>query len=107
MARSYLQTHRRALPDPAGFSAEAAGAVHWVVFGRFAPPEPAPRLNDARPKVVLSASCGIGPGRIVPYKPLLDQAIALADAKPDVCLVLQRPEHRASLVAGRDHDWQE
>ena len=83
------------------------GAVHSVVFGGFAAPELATRLNDARPKLVLSASCGIEPGRIVPYKPLLDQAIALAAAKPDACLILQRPEHRADLVPGRDHDWQE
>ncbi len=81
------------------------GAVHSVVFGGFAAPELATRIDDARPKVVLSASCGLEPGRLVPYKPLLDEAIALAHAKPDACLILQRPQAQASLVAGRDHDW--
>jgi propionyl-CoA synthetase len=83
------------------------GAVHSVVFGGFAAPELATRLEDARPKLVLSASCGIEPGRIVPYKPLLDQAIALSRAKPTACLILQRPEQPAALVSGRDHDWHE
>jgi propionyl-CoA synthetase len=83
------------------------GAVHSVVFGGFAAKELATRIDDARPKLILSASCGIEPGRIVQYKPLLDDAIALASAKPDGCIVLQRPQHGCDLVAGRDHDWAE
>jgi propionyl-CoA synthetase len=81
------------------------GAVHSVVFGGFAAAELAVRIDDAKPKVILSASCGIEPGRIVKYKPLLDEAIALAAAKPDACLILQRPQAAADLVAGRDYDW--
>jgi propionyl-CoA synthetase len=81
------------------------GAIHSVVFGGFAARELATRLDDAKPKVVLSASCGIEPGRIVKYKPLLDEAIALSSAKPEACLILQRPQVEANLVAGRDHDW--
>ncbi len=81
------------------------GAVHSVVFGGFAPKELATRIDDAKPKVILTASCGIEPGRIVKYKPLLDGAIALAAHKPDACLILQRPQEEAALVAGRDHDW--
>jgi propionyl-CoA synthetase len=81
------------------------GAVHSVVFGGFAANELATRIDDAQPKVVLSASCGLEPGRIVRYKPLLDEAIALAGHKPDACLILQRPQQEATLVAGRDHDW--
>jgi propionyl-CoA synthetase len=83
------------------------GAVHSVVFGGFAAKELATRIDDARPKLILSASCGIEPGRIVQYKPLLDEAIALASAKPDACIILQRPQHGCDLVAGRDHDWAE
>jgi propionyl-CoA synthetase len=81
------------------------GAVHSVVFGGFAAKELATRIEDARPKVILSASCGIEVGRVVAYKPLLDQAIELSSFKPDACLILQRPQAEASLVAGRDHDW--
>ena len=81
------------------------GAIHSVVFGGFAAAELATRLDDAKPKVILSASCGIEPGRIVAYKPLLDEAIALSPAKPEACLILQRPQLHADLVAGRDHDW--
>ncbi|WNV12341.1 propionyl-CoA synthetase [Tardiphaga sp. 709] len=83
------------------------GAVHSVVFGGFAAKELATRIDDARPKLILSASCGIEPGRIVQYKPLLDEAIALASAKPDGCIILQRPQHGCDLVVGRDHDWAE
>ncbi len=83
------------------------GAVHSVVFGGFAPHELAVRIDDAQPKVVLTASCGIEVQRIVPYKPLLDEAIALATHKPAHCVVLQRDIHRCELVAGRDHDWRE
>ncbi|MGM4903108.1 propionyl-CoA synthetase [Tardiphaga sp. 866_E4_N2_1] len=83
------------------------GAVHSVVFGGFAAKELATRIDDARPRLILSASCGIEPGRIVQYKPLLDEAITLASAKPDACIILQRPQHGCDLVAGRDHDWAE
>jgi propionyl-CoA synthetase len=81
------------------------GAVHSVVFGGFAPKELATRIDDARPKVILSASCGIEAGRVIPYKPLLDQAIELSRHKPDACLILQRPQAEATLTPGRDHDW--
>src|SRR6201991_3502526 len=81
------------------------GAVHSVVFGGFAAKELATRIDDAKPKLILSASCGLEPGRIVKYKPLLDQALTLATAKPAACLILQRPQAQATLVAGRDHDW--
>ncbi len=81
------------------------GAVHSVVFGGFAAAELAVRIDDAKPKVVLSASCGIEPGRIVRYKPLLDEALALAAAKPAACVILQRPQAAADLMPGRDHDW--
>ncbi|MFC4174675.1 propionyl-CoA synthetase [Microvirga sp. GCM10011540] len=83
------------------------GAVHSVVFGGFAPKELATRIDDARPKVVLTASCGIEGARVLPYKPLLDEAISLSAAKPESCLVVQRPQCEASLVEGRDRDWQE
>src|SRR5512138_350627 len=81
------------------------GAVHSVVFGGFAAKELATRIDDAKPKLILSASCGIEPGRIVQYKPLLDAAIQLASSKPSACIILQRPQHGCGLVAGRDHDW--
>ena len=81
------------------------GAIHSVVFGGFAANELATRIDDAKPKVIVSASCGIEPGRVVKYKPLLDGAIDLATSKPLSCIVLQRPQEHAALVAGRDHDW--
>jgi propionyl-CoA synthetase len=81
------------------------GAVHSVVFGGFAAPELATRIDDAKPKVILSASCGIEVQRVIPYKPLLDQAIEIAKVKPSACLVLQRSMLRAPLIPGRDHDW--
>src|ERR1700754_5141083 len=81
------------------------GAVHSVVFGGFAAKELATRIDDARPKLIFSASCGIEPGRIVQYKPLLDEAIRLAASKPEACIILQRPQQSCDLVAGRDHDW--
>jgi len=81
------------------------GAIHSVVFGGFAAKELATRIDDARPKVILSASCGIEPGRIVKYKPLLDGAIELAEHKPAACLILQREQEQANLIEGRDHDW--
>jgi propionyl-CoA synthetase len=83
------------------------GAVHSVVFGGFAPRELAARIDDARPVLILSASCGLEPGRVVAYKPLLDQAIELARHKVGRCVVLQRPQTRATLIPGRDLDWQE
>ncbi|WP_346323477.1 propionyl-CoA synthetase [Emcibacter sp. SYSU 3D8] len=81
------------------------GAVHSVVFGGFASHELASRIDDAEPKVILSASCGIEPGRVVPYKPLLDAAIEMSTRKPSACVVLQRPQSQAALTEGRDHDW--
>ena len=81
------------------------GAIHSVVFGGFAANELATRIDDAKPKVILSASCGLEPGRIVNYKPLLDEAIKLAHHKPGACLILQRPQAEAALLPGRDHDW--
>ncbi len=83
------------------------GAVHSVVFGGFAAHELATRIDDATPRVILSASCGIEVNRIIPYKPLLDAAIAEARSKPAACVILQRPMCRAELISGRDHDWQE
>ena len=80
------------------------GAIHSVVFGGFAAAELATRIDDARPKLIVSASCGIEPSRIVDYKPLLDQAIDLARHKPEGCLILQRPQLAATLVDGRDAD---
>ena len=81
------------------------GAIHSVVFGGFAANELAKRIDDARPALVLSASCGIEPGRVVAYKPLLDGAIAQASHKPARCVILQRPQLAAALVPGRDVDW--
>jgi propionyl-CoA synthetase len=81
------------------------GAIHSVVFGGFAAKELATRIDDAKPKLVLSASCGIEPGRVVRYKPLLDAAIDLATFKPENVLLLQRPQETCGLVSGRDHDW--
>src|SRR6266481_6301447 len=83
------------------------GAIHSVVFGGFAAPELATRIDDAKPKLILSASCGIEIQRVIPYKPLLDAAIELAQAKPAGCLILQRPQAVATLVAGRDRDWRD
>jgi propionyl-CoA synthetase len=82
------------------------GAVHSVVFGGFAANELATRIEDATPKVILSASCGIEPGRIVEYAPLLDRALELASHSPDHVVVLQRPEAHADLGAGRHRDWE-
>ena len=83
------------------------GAIHSVVFGGFAPKELATRIDDAKPTLILSASCGIEGSRVIPYKPLLDQAIEMASHKPAHCLVLQRPMEAARMVPGRDVDWQE
>ena len=81
------------------------GAIHSVVFGGFAAHELAVRIDDCAPKAVLSASCGIEPGRIVDYKPLLDRAIEQARHKPGFCVILQRDQQTCDLVTGRDHDW--
>ena len=81
------------------------GAVHSVVFGGFAARELATRIDDSQPKLILTASCGIEPGRVVHYKPLLDEAINLASHKPSSCYIFQRPQELAKLIAGRDHDW--
>jgi propionyl-CoA synthetase len=80
------------------------GAIHSVVFGGFAPNELARRINDAKPKVVISASCGIEGAKIISYKPLLDTAIQLAEYKPASCIIYQRPQVKAEL-AGHDFDW--
>ncbi len=81
------------------------GAIHSVVFGGFASNELAVRIDDATPRLIVSASCGVEPNRVVAYKPLLDEAIRLARHKPDRCIILQRPAQEASMVAGRDLDW--
>jgi propionyl-CoA synthetase len=83
------------------------GAVHSVVFGGFAAQELAARIDDARPVAVVSASCGIEVSRVVEYKPILDRAIELSQHKPRSCVILQRPQARAPLAAGRDLDWEE
>jgi propionyl-CoA synthetase len=83
------------------------GAVHSVVFGGFASNELAVRIDDAAPKVIVSASCGVEPARVVPYKPLLDEAIELAQHKPGSCVILHRPMQDATLVEGRDLDWEQ
>ena len=83
------------------------GAVHSVVFGGFAAPELAARIDDASPKVVVTASCGIETTRVLEYKPILDNAIELSSAKPSRCVILQRPQAVATLTEGRDVDWQE
>ncbi len=83
------------------------GAIHSVVFGGFAANELATRIDDAKPKLIVSASCGIEPGRVIAYKPLLDGAIELARHKPETCIILQRPMERAALTAGRDLEWPE
>jgi propionyl-CoA synthetase len=83
------------------------GAIHSVVFGGFAAKELATRIDDARPSLIMSASCGIEVGKVIPYKPLLDEALELADHKPAHCLIFQRPQEDAALTAGRDVDWDE
>ncbi len=81
------------------------GAIHSVVFGGFAANELAVRIDDATPKAIIAASCGLEPGRVVAYKPLLDGAIEMADHKPDFTVILQRDQHRCDLIPGRDFDW--
>ena len=82
------------------------GAIHSVVFGGFAPNELAKRIDDARPKLIVCASCGIEGTKVIPYKPSVDKAIESAAHKPDGCIVYQRPQMRASLLPGRDADWE-
>ena len=81
------------------------GAIHSVVFGGFAANELAVRIDDAQPKAILAASCGIEPGRIIAYKPLIDEAIEFAQHKPETVLILQREQLKSELLEGRDHDW--
>ena len=81
------------------------GAVHSVVFGGFAANELAVRINDAQPKCIIAASCGLEPGRVIHYKPLLDGAIELATHKPDFCVIFQREQEVAKLTDGQDYDW--
>ena len=81
------------------------GAVHSVVFGGFAASELALRIDDATPKAIIAGSCGIEPGRIVEYKPLLDDAINIASHKPEFCVIYQREQSVASLITGRDFEW--
>ena len=83
------------------------GAVHSVVFGGFAPHELAVRIEDATPKVIVSASCGIEVDKVLPYKPLLDGAIEQSNHQPDHCVILQRPQVEAEFIEGRDLDWNE
>jgi propionyl-CoA synthetase len=83
------------------------GAVHSVVFGGFAPSELATRINHAKPKAIITASCGIEGKKTLAYKPLLDEAIELSPHKPDAVVLYQRPQVTASMIAGRDHDWVE
>jgi propionyl-CoA synthetase len=83
------------------------GAIHSVVFGGFAPNELAVRIDDAKPKVILSATCGIEPKGAIAYKPLLDKAIELSTHKPEKCFIFQRPQVKAELIPGRDVDWKE
>lgn len=82
------------------------GAIHSVVFGGFAANELAVRINDAKPKVIVSASCGIEINKVIEYKPLIDQAIEVAKHKPENCIIYQRPQANADLKPGRDLDWQ-
>lgn len=81
------------------------GAIHSVVFGGFASPELATRIDDAQPKLIISASCGIEVSKIIEYKPLLDHAIELSQHKPEQCLILQRPQAEPKMISGRDIDW--
>ncbi len=81
------------------------GAVHSVVFGGFASHELATRIDDAQPTVIVSASCGIEPTRLIEYKPMLDHALTRAGHQPRACVIVQREQHRCDLVEGRDHDW--
>ncbi|WP_323034598.1 propionyl-CoA synthetase [Pararhodobacter sp.] len=81
------------------------GAIHSMVFGGFAANELATRINDAKPKAIIAASCGLEPGRVVQYKPLLDGALEMSSHKPEFCIIYQRDQAVAKLTAGRDFDW--
>jgi propionyl-CoA synthetase len=81
------------------------GAIHSVVFGGFAAHELAVRLNDAQPKAILAGSCGVEPTHVIPYKPLIDAAIELAEHKPETVIIFQRDQYPADLILGRDYDW--
>ncbi len=83
------------------------GAIHSVVFGGFAPNELAVRIDDAKPKVLVTASCGIEFTRVIEYKPLVDQALKIAEFPPENTVVLQRPQAQAKMQSGQDHDWNE
>ncbi|HRY35878.1 MAG TPA: AMP-binding protein, partial [Smithellaceae bacterium] len=83
------------------------GAVHSVVFGGFAPNELAIRIDDAKPKIIISASCGIEGKKTLAYKPLMDEAINIAAHKPQKTVIYQRPQVKADLITGRDLDWEE
>ncbi len=83
------------------------GAIHSVVFGGFAASELSVRIDDAKPKAIIAASCGIEPGRTVAYKPMLDEAIDLSEHKPEFTMIFQRPMLQADLIEGRDHSWRE
>jgi propionyl-CoA synthetase len=82
------------------------GAIHSVVFGGFAAKELATRIDDAKPKAIVSASCGIEGARVISYKPLLDEAIEIATQKPATCIIYQRPQEEAPLTSSRDKSWQ-
>lgn len=81
------------------------GAIHSLVFGGFAPNELAIRIDDAKPKLIVSAACGIEIDRVIPYKPLLDQAIEIASAKPERTIIFQRPQLEATIISGRHRMW--
>jgi propionyl-CoA synthetase len=81
------------------------GAIHSVVFGGFAAHELATRINDAQPKAIIAASCGLEPGRVIAYKPLLDAAIAESHSKPEFTVIFRRPEAESTMIEGRDFDW--
>ncbi len=83
------------------------GAIHSVVFGGFAAKELATRINDAKPRVIVTASCGIEVKKVIAYKPLLDKAIDFSDYKPEKCVIIQRPMEKATMIEGRDVDWEE
>lgn len=83
------------------------GAIHSVVFGGFAPHELAIRIDDAKPKVIVSASCGFEMKKVIAYKPMLDKAIEIASHKPQKCVILQRPQVKVELKEGLDLDWDE
>jgi propionyl-CoA synthetase len=90
----------------ASYACARIGAVHSVVFGGFAPHELALRIDDAKPKLIISASCGVEGKKVIEYKPLLDKAIQIANHKPERCIIYQREQAPAILCKGRDFDWE-